>query len=192
MNTVDAFFLAVSAVFILMLVLVFFTRTYKSWIYNFFNGFFWLLILLIALFALKKSGPEYGELKITNYTSEKGNLFFFKEKGCETAVWYDVPVSNNEERFVEVENPPEGYGYILFVTSRDSLFSVPVPEPESKELDIWKKETEPAPDCYRKTVEEYQAGQKKFSLITGLALLAILILFWYRRKRKPATKKSIV
>ena len=184
MNVVDFLFVAVSAVFLIMVGLVVFNRTYKPWIYNFFSGFFGILLIMLVLFALLKRGQGTTELKITNYTSKKGNLFFFKEKGCSATVWYDMPVSNNEERYLEVENPEDGYGHIVFITSADRLYSVPLPEPQSTELDIWEKDLEPANECFIQAVEAYQARQQKFSLTTGLALLALLVLYWYRRKRK--------
>lgn len=188
MNAVTYLFIAVSATFLLLTALVIFTKDYKPWIYKFFSVFFWIIIVVISIPALQKSGLKSGELKITNYTSQKGNLFFFKEKGCKAMVWYDLPVSNNEERFLKAENPAEGYGFILFVTSRDSLFSVPVPEPGSAELDIWEKELKPAENCYRMPVEAWQERQKEFSLTTGLSLLAILLLYWYRRRKKQIAK----
>lgn len=184
MNAVDFLFLAVIAIFLVMVGLVLLKRTYTPWIYRLFSGFFGILLIVLILFALLKRGQGTTDLKITNYTSKKGNLFFFKEKGCTAPVWFDMPVSNNEERYLEVENPENGYGQIVFITSADLLYSVPPPEPQSTGLDIWEKDLEAADECYIKGVEAYQARQQKFSISTGLALLALLVLYWYRRKRK--------
>lgn len=182
---VDLLFLAVSAIFLLMVALLIFKRGYHGWIYSIFSAFFSLLLVLILLFAWLKPGSKSIELKITNYSSEKGNLYFYTAEGCDALVRYDFPVSNNEERFLEINELENQVRQIIFVTANDDLYSVPVPGGGSTELNIWKKELEPADDCFISQIENYQLRQKKFSVVIGLSLFSFLILFVYRWKRKP-------
>lgn len=181
---VDFLFLAVSAIFLLMVALLIFKRGYHGWIYIGFSAFFTILLVLLLLFAWFEPGSNSIELKITNYSSEKGNLYFYTAPGCNVPVWYDFPVSNNEERYLEIEGLVNQVRQIIFVTANDNLYTVPVPAGGGAELNIWKKEMEPADDCFISQIENYQLRQKKFSVVIGLSLFSLLILFVYRWIRK--------
>ena len=182
--TVDFLFYSVSAAFLLMVTTMLLLKGYRPWIYGAFSAFFTLLLVLLVLFSLFTPFSEPVELKVTNYSSRRGNLFFFSEAGCNAPVRFDFPVSANEESSLEVEAPGGSFSQILFVTANDSLFYIPVPETEAEKLDIWEKELKKADSCFLKQIEAYQWGQRKYSIIVGLSMFGLLLLFWYRWKRK--------
>lgn len=182
--TLDLLFYSVSVIFLLMLAAMWGLKGYRSWIFGVFAGFYTLLLLLLILFSLITPYAHPVELKITNYSSRKGSLYFFTEEGCQAPVRYDFPVNANEERQLEVESPEKSFSQIIFIGVDERLFSVPVPEAGSNKLDIWEKELKEGNSCYREQVQEYQWGQVRFSLIIGLSLFGLLLLFWYRWKKK--------
>ena len=185
--TVDLLFYSVCCIFLLMLVLVFFLKGYRSWIFGGFSLFYSLLLILIILFSVITPYSRPVKLKITNYSSRSGNLFLFTEAGCQAPVRFDFPVSANEGKEFELESPDGSFGQIIFAGINDSLYSVPVPEPGSKQLDIWEKELKIAGNCYREQIDRYQWGQFRFSISIGLCLFGLLLLCWYRWKRNPAS-----
>lgn len=187
------FLIFVAALFVLLLLLIFLVKGYRSWIYITFNVIFALLILTICFFAVKTSRQTHPfSIKTTNYSKKKGELFFFAGKGCNAVIRYGYPVSNNEASRMELDTAANSLGTVIFLTGDDQIYKVPNPDFQEGKLDIWDKELIEADQCFREQIKEHRNAQYFYSFAIGLLLFGLLLLFIYRKKRKEDSVGGIV
>lgn len=174
--------------YLLLLFLVLLIPKRRSGILDAFSLLFAFLLLLLVLTSQLPLFSDPIDLKVTNYSSRKGELFFFQQEDCSAPVWLGYPVNANEESLLEIELSEAKK--LIFKTDKGLLFEVPLPDKESHELEVWEKELQAASACYHERIEEYRWEQQRFSMAIGLLLFGLLFLFIYRFKRKRINAAS--
>ena len=190
--TGSQFLIIVSSLFLLLVVLIVFTKGYQSWIYRLFSLIFTGFSFVIAIFAVDTSffsAPV--KIKTTNYSKRKGQLYFFEGKGCAASIKYGYTVNANEESWIEVDEKAKNLDTVVLLDQNDSIFQVPTPDYGSRKLDIWEKELQRAESCYWEKIKAFRMEQAYYSISIGLLLFGLLLLFGYRKKLKGDSKGVI-
>ena len=147
--TGSQFLIIVSSLFLLLVVLIVFTKGYQYWIYRLFSLVFTGFLFVIAIFAVDTSFFSTPvKIKTTNYSKRKGQLYFFEGNGCADSIKYGYTVNSNEESWVEVDEKAKNLETVILLDQNDSIFQVPTPDYGSRKLDIWEKELQRAENCY--------------------------------------------
>lgn len=175
-------FYGVLFLYLVLVLLLLFLPKHGSGVLNAFSLLFAFLLLLLALSSQLPLYSDPVELKVINYSSRKGELFFFQQENCSAPVWLGFPVNANEESRLEMEGLE--IEKLIFRTEKGLLFEVPPPEKRSKELEVWEKHLQSAAACYHELIEDYRWEQAKFSTAIGLLLFGLLFMFIYRYKIK--------
>ncbi len=177
---------------IILMVSLIFTRGYRAWIYRLFSVVFAVFLLFIGFLAIGTSfSADPVEIKTTNYSSQKGYLYFFDSHGCTANIRYGYPVNANEESWLEVDEKNEQPGEIILLADDGMIYKIPSPDYDKMKLDIWEKELTPGDECFRAQINAYRREQIFFSIAIGLLLFGLLFLFGYRRKFKHNVRKGI-
>jgi hypothetical protein len=159
----------------------------RKWIWTSGSILFLSILSGVALLSELSLFSNPVEVKITNYSSNSGILYFLKESNEGRRILYDLSVNRNEESCIEVESEGGGYDKVLFV-SKEEIYQVPVQEQEYRQLEIWEKELKPVDASYRVVLENWQQGQQIYSLAVGLMLFWFLLhlfyLAWQKKRRE--------
>lgn len=169
----------VVAVYLLLIVFLFLAHPIRRKLFGGAGLFFALLLSAIAVFSQISFYSNPVEVRITNYSSKKGTLYFFNGSSCSAKVDYSLEVNNNEKSSLEVEGEGGGFETVVFVTQDGDAYSFPFRQDQYWELEIWEKELQPVNSCLPAQIEEYQWEQTVYTLSIGLMLLGVLLIFLF-------------
>lgn len=173
------------AFYLLGAVSLFLSAGLRKWIWASGSILFLFTLSGLALLSEISLFSDPVEIKITNYSSKSGMLYFLKESNEGRRILYDLSVNRNEESSIEIEGEGGGYDEVLF-NSKEEIYEVPVHE--YRQLEVWEKELKPADTSYRAVLENRQQGQQVYSLAVGLMLFWFLLhlfyLAWQKKRRQ--------
>lgn len=184
----------VVAVYLLLFLFLFLKHPLRRKLFAGAGLFFALLLSAVAVFSQISLFSNPVEVAITNYSSKKGILYFFKGSDCSARILYSLEVNNNEKSSMEVEGEGGGFDRVVFVTQQGENFTFSFQSEQYYELEIWEKELMPAQPCLPAVIEAYRWDQTLYTLSIGLMLLGVLLvfLFLYRDglKRRKGEQES--
>ena len=169
----------VVAVYLLLVVFLFLNHPIRRKLFAGVGLFFALLLSAIAIFSQVSFYSNPVEVSITNYSSQKGILYFFSGSGCSAKVLYSLEVNNNEKSSLEVEGEGVSFETILFATQKSDTYALPFQREQYQKLEIWENELKPADACLLAEIEEYQWAQTLYTISIGLLLLGVLLVFLF-------------
>lgn len=176
-------FIAVSGLYLLLGLALFAFKQHRSGILIGFSLICWLALLPIGILSQFSFFSNPVEVEITNYSSRKGHLYFFRAADCDSRILYDLAVNANEESSLQVEGENGSFDKVIFSTANGQLFEFPFDEREYRKLDIWEKELQPADGCYSGPVQAYRRRQFRYAIAIGLLILGASFMIGARIRR---------
>lgn len=178
--------LITGAFYLLGAISLFLSPLLRKWIWALGSIVFAILLSGIALLTQFSLFSNPVEVKIVNYSSRSGSLYFLQTVGEEERIRYEKAVNANEESSMKVEKEGWPSDAVLFL-SKNEIRKVPVQEQADGKLDIWEKELQPAEKSYRPLLQDWQDRQQRYSIAIGGMFFWFLLHFIYLRY---AEKKS--
>lgn len=171
------FFIATLVLYLMLVLLLVFLKQYRLQLLTTFSLVCWIGLIALGAFSLLVPYEQPQKLKLINYSSRRGHLYFFQTQDCQTDILYDIGVNANEESSFVVEGQKGRFGKILFLGENGQLFEFPAEEDAEGRIAVWEKELLPAHSCYRDAIEAYRRKQLYFAVATGLLISGTLLMF---------------
>lgn len=175
--------LLAGAFYLLGALSLFFNPLLRKWIWASGSILFAIILSGIALLTQLSLFSNPTVVKITNYSSRSGTLYFMQTAGLPEQIRYELAVNANEESRLKVEGEEGAYDAVLFL-SKGELREVPFQDQAKGRLDIWEKELKPAGRNYLPLLQDWQERQQLYSLAIGAMLFWFLLYLAYLRFRK--------
>lgn len=180
------------AFYLLGVASLFLKPRFRRWMWACGSIVFTLVLSGLALLPEVSMFSDSVKVKITNYSSRSGTLYFLKKSDGGEKIFYDLAVNRNEASSFEVEGEVQGFDAV-WLLSKGDFFQVPVPEQRFQELEVWEKELKPVNYSVDEVLEKWQQRQQLYSLAVGLMLFwFVLHLFILRRQKEQSLLKEPV
>lgn len=162
----------------------------RKWIWASGSILFAIILSGIVLLTQLSLFSKPSVVKINNYSSRIGTLYFMQTGGSAEQVRYELAVNANEGSSLKVEGEEGDYDAVLFL-SKGELREVPIQDQAKGQLDVWEKELKPAGRDNLPLLEDWQERQQLYSLAIGAMLFWFLLYLAYLRFRKKRSHRTI-
>lgn len=170
-------FIAVLCQYLIVGLLIFIFKQHRSGILTGFGLLCWMVLLAIGYLSQYTVHSKPVKVEVTNYSTRKGNLYFFRSKDCDSHILYDFAVNANEESSLEIDGGQETFAKVIFRTENGEFFQILLADAAHRELLIWEKELEKADKCYQTPIKAYRRKQLQYAIAIGLLILGTFGMF---------------